>query len=186
VKTLALCATVITLALVGMLDEGKASEVSTTQVVVGVTPFAADGKLRDGVRVAARDSGVCEPSSEAFSGAVYRCFSAHRVLDPCWRSQRASKKPFVVVCMLRPWENSVVQLTLSKDPGRATGSPTTQERPWGIELASGQRCIEVQGAHDTVNHKARGVVIDYSCGGTLVLLRGVDRSSEWTDRRHPG
>jgi hypothetical protein len=49
--------------------------------------------------------------------------------------------------------------------------------PWGVELASGERCTAEQGAHDEFG----GRVVDYSCerkgrADDRVLLRGINRS----------
>jgi hypothetical protein len=176
------CGSVIALLLAALVSSGIGGAATPTRIVAHVTPFAADGTLRGGLRVAVRGTGTCEAGSDALSSAVYRCFSSHRVLDPCWRDHRRSK-PVVVVCLLMPWAKSVVELTLNANPGPTTGTSATRGEPWGIELTTGQRCIALQGAHDTVNHQGGGVPIDYSCGGTLVLLRGVDRSSSmWTIR----
>lgn len=173
---------VITLLLAGLISSSMAAAATATRIVARVTPFAADGSLRGGLHVAARGTGTCEPGSDALSSAVYRCFSSNRVLDPCWRDHRRAK-PVVVVCLLTPWAKSVVELTLNANRGSTTGTSTTRGEPWGIELTTGQLCIALQGAHDTVNHRGGGIPIDYSCGGTLVLLRGVDRSSStWTIR----
>jgi hypothetical protein len=174
---------VITLLLAGLFSSGgAASDAAGTQVVARVTPFAADGELRGGLRIVAHGTGICEAGSDAVYSAAYRCFSSHRVLDPCWRDHRRAK-PVVVECLLTPWAKTVVQLTLNTSPGPTTGTTATRGKPWGIQLATGQRCIALQGAHDTANHKEGGIPIDYSCGGTLVLLRGVDRSSStWTIR----
>ena len=45
--------------------------------------------------------------------------------------------------------------------------------PWGLELANGQRCALLQGAHSAF----RGRVIDYYCNTRLSLLRGLTRTS---------
>ena len=173
---------VIALLLAGLISSRVAANLTGTHVVARVTPFAANGTLRSSLHVAAHETGICEPGSDALSSAVYRCFSSHRVLDPCWRDHRRPK-PLTVICLLTPWANGVIQLTLKTNPGPTTGTSATRGEPWGIELTTGERCIALQGAHDTVNHNGGGVPIDYSCGGTLVLLRGVDRSSAtWTIR----
>jgi len=55
------------------------------------------------------------------------------------------------------------------------------DQPWGVQLASGQRCLNfATGAHDNFN----GDVVDYYCEDeSLVLLRGVDRhGARWTFR----
>jgi len=46
--------------------------------------------------------------------------------------------------------------------------------PWGLQLASGQRCVLAQGAHSVFD----GKVIDYYCSSGLSLLRGLSRTSQ--------
>ena len=170
------------LALAVGLVAGIAEAGVQTRVVAHVTPFAASGALRGGLSVTSRRTGMCEPGSDSLASAVYRCFSGNRVLDPCWRESDAPHL-IEVVCLLTPWAKTVTQLTLKTSPAPTTGTSSTDGEPWGLELANGQRCIAFQGSHDTVNHKEGGIVIDYLCGGTLVLLRGIDRSSStWTIR----
>jgi hypothetical protein len=81
------------------------------------------------------------------------------------------------VCLLAPWAKTVVLLALEAKPARATGTSSTAGSPWGLELANGRRCVAVQGSHDTVSHREGGTVIDFSCPGGLLLLRGVDRTT---------
>jgi hypothetical protein len=108
---------------------------------------------------------------------VYRCGSGDAVYDPCWRDNRAHG--LAVVCFLAPWDTRVYRLILGRDPGpapRATGTAALRASPWGIEVAAGVRCLELQGAHATVDGKGSGAVIDYGCANGISLVRGVDRS----------
>ncbi|MDX6504535.1 MAG: hypothetical protein QOE29_1660, partial [Gaiellaceae bacterium] len=108
--------------------------------------------------------------------------SGDRGLDPCWRDFRAHSPS--VLCLIRPWDRTVVRLRLRSVPAHAQRGPSQKgEAPWGIQIRSGARCLAFQGAHDTVSGREGSPRIDYHCGGSLVLVRGIDASGRaWTIR----
>ena len=62
-------------------------------------------------------------------------------------------------------------------PSRPEGPGSSE--PWGVELASGQRCVLLQGAHSLF----AGRVIDYYCNASLSLLRGLTEGRAGLARR---
>ena len=152
-----------------------------TVIVANVTPFTADGHLRSVLRVAQEARGTCEPGSDSLPNNVYRCFLGNTVADPCWRDWRASAPE--VVCLEEPWARAVVRIRLSAPPASSSGHSELGAEPWGIALRAGGRCLAFQGAHDTLTGKEGAPVIDYYCGRSLALVRGIDRSrATWTIR----
>ncbi len=113
-------------------------------------------------------SGKCEGSSEA--GQAYRCFSEHRVLDPCYAiAEAVTGDGTGVVCPLSPFSTDLYAITSAT--GLSVLAPTTFDEPNGIALASGTRCTEAQGTHDI---DTEGRVIDYFCDDNhTVVLRGL-------------
>lgn len=152
-----------------------------TTVIADVTPFTADGRLRSGLRVTLRTSGSCGPGSDVLPNNVYRCNYRHWIVDPCWRDFRSAAP--TVVCLGEPWARTVIQLRLAATPAPSSGRPDLNAEPWGITLVSGARCLAFQGAHDTLTGREGSPWIDYYCGRTVALVRGIDRShSVWTIR----
>lgn len=158
-------------------------------VIVHVRPVDANGCLIDSFRVKRTASnaycGYSEkfgPSSEKLRSAL-RCSTARpNVLwDPCWPEVGASRQS--VVCMSSPWTEEVSRLFMASGEELPTSlSALDFGFPWGIELADGQRCRVLTGAHSSIS--AEGLagpdadVIDYSCDDPdIVLLRGIDKSA---------
>lgn len=155
---------------------------SRTTVVAKVTPFTADGHLHADLRVVRQTTARwCTPDSEVVPHAAYRCVFDDSILDPCWRDFRASSP--AVVCLDQPWARTVIRLRLTAAPARPQGGHPLQSEPWGIELRSGARCRVFEGAHSTLSGKEGAPMIDYYCGRSLALVRGIDRSHPtWTIR----
>jgi hypothetical protein len=152
-----------------------------TAIVANVTPFTADGHLRGGLRVARYTSGACGPGSDVLPNDVYRCRFGNGIVDPCWRDYRAAAP--AVVCLGAPWDKTVIHLWLAATPAPSHGHPNLKAEPWGIQLRSSAPCLAFQGAHDTLTGKGGSPWIDYYCGRTLALIRGIDRSHPtWTIR----
>ena len=152
-----------------------------TAIVANVTPFTADGHLRSDLRIVETMKGSCDPGSDALPNNVYRCGSGNLILDPCWRDYRAAAP--TVICLGAPWDRTVIRLQLAATPLPSQGHANLKAEPWGITLRSGARCLAFQGAHDTVTGKEGSPWIDYYCGRTLALVRGIDRSHPaWTIR----
>lgn len=177
-RALVLLASVTAAILVGA---ATACGTPRTVIVANVTPFTADGHLRSGLRVAREARGSCEPGSDSLPNNVYRCFFGNTIVDPCWRDWRASAP--AVDCLGEPWARAVIRLRLGDPPAPSSGHTDLSGEPWGIRLRSGARCLAFQGAHDTLAGKEGAPVIDYYCGTTLALVRGIDRShATWTIR----
>jgi hypothetical protein len=147
-----------------------------------IAPVNADG-LRQGFNVVQTLDGDCYGGSEAAQTAGYRCFAGDRVIDPCWPDLATGRD--TVVCLTEPWSRDVIRIETAGLPAPEDPAPTDLDFPWGVELATGERCLISQGAHSTFNDKP----IDYWCEGSdLVLLRMPDRSRAlWTfDTAHSG
>ena len=158
----------------------SASAATSPTAVRFTSPVTATG-LAPGYRVTKTQSAECEDGSDSIAGAIYRCFAGSAVYDPCWRDPRAADGKDVV-CLLRPGETSLTELTPTAP---VAVRPATLEvdrfEPWGIELADGHKCLLAQGAHDTVGPPQNGFVVDWLCGGTLALLRGLHETRQpWT------
>lgn len=137
---------------------------------VRVSPVTTAGAQAGGFRVAATAANaMCEPGSEAI-GDAYRCFAKNAIYDPCWAEKAATP---TVLCLPYPWSRSEVILEVR---GRLGTIPSQDgaglAEPWGVELASGQRCLLAQGAHT----EFAGHVIDYYCSAKLWLLRGLSEN----------
>jgi hypothetical protein len=141
---------------------------------VHVSPVTSAGIAVRGYRVTSRAAGAsCEPGSEAI-GQAYRCFAGNVVYDPCWPAKTASP---AVLCVADPWLRTAAELKVSSALGAIPATGSSAGEPWGVQLASGQRCVLAQGAHN----EFRGRVVDYYCTPGLALLRGLNRKpATWT------
>lgn len=136
---------------------------------VHVSPVGADGSPVSGYTVTKTASRAgCEPGSEAI-GQAYRCFAGNFLYDPCWAVRAGTP---TVLCLAVPWSMTVIRLHVGAPLGAIPPTPAPTE-PWGVELADGQRCQLLQGAHSAF----RGRVIDYLCTSRLSLLRGLSTTS---------
>ncbi len=136
---------------------------------VHVAPVGPGGTAAAGIRMTSvPGQAACEPGSEAI-GRAYRCFAGNAVYDPCWAEKAA--RP-TVLCLPEPWSASATRLSVTGQLGAIPAQPGGASEPWGVELAGGQRCILLQGAHGSFD----GQVIDYYCGPQLSLLRGLIRT----------
>ncbi len=121
-----------------------------------VSPVTSAGIAVRGYRVTSRASGAsCEPGSEAI-GQAYRCFAGNAVYDPCWPAKTASP---TVLCVADPWLRTAAELKVSSALGAIPATGPSAGEPWGVQLASGQRCVLAQGAHNEFS----GQVVDYYC-----------------------
>ncbi len=132
---------------------------------VHVSPVGPDGSPASGYRTTKTASHAgCEPGSEAI-GRAYRCFAGNFVYDPCWAERAGAPR---VLCLPFPWSVTDIRLDVGA-PLSAIPAATGPSEPWGLELADGQRCVLLQGAHSLFG----GRVIDYYCNSRLSLLRGL-------------
>lgn len=179
---------VLTMIAVGLLASGcggssadtsgaSSSKRASATAVRVVSPVTSAG-IASGYRVTQRLHGVCEDGSDSVAGAVYRCFSHGRVLDPCWMDPRFRERRHLL-CLQLPWERILSSVVLHRPPTLPPKPANiTRGHPWGVQLATGERCVAVQGAHSFF----RGRPVDYVCPGTKVsVLRGLDQSKGiWT------
>jgi len=114
------------------------------------------------------------------AGNLYRCAAGRVIYDPCWRDEENPSSP-AVLCQVQPWDKSVIRLRLGGKLEPVLGRPRDPGAgaPWGLQLASGERCVAVQGAHEVTSG---GRAFDYYCLSRAgkpdqrALLRGFDRS----------
>jgi hypothetical protein len=153
---------------------------NSTDVIV-VDPVDAGHRPVAGMKIEDRGAGSCLVGSDSV-GHAYRCSAGRVVYDPCWNDEADPAGP-AVLCQERPWEKRVYRLTLGDrglEPIRGPGLVTGSDQPWGIELATGDRCVALQGAHSI---GPGGRVVDYYCyrrsgkPAPFVLLRGIDTSN---------
>jgi hypothetical protein len=162
-----LALTAATLAACGSAPARPAALTATRQV--HVSPVGADGRPVSGYRITKTASHAgCEPGSEAI-GQAYRCVAGNFLYDPCW-AERADTP--TVLCLPFPWSVTVIRLDVDA-PLTAIPAATGTSEPWGLELAGGQRCVLLQGAHSLFGDR----VIDYYCNSRLSLLRGLTRGA---------
>jgi hypothetical protein len=136
---------------------------------IHVSPVKADGSPAAGFRTTSTvGRALCEPGSEAI-GQAYRCSAGNFLYDPCW-AERAARP--TVLCLAFPWLSTVIRLSLSA-PLAAMPNEGGLNEPWGVQLAGGQRCALLQGAHSEFDSR----VIDYYCNSQLSLLRGLTKTS---------
>jgi hypothetical protein len=151
---------------------GRPTAALTATRQVHVSPVGPDGSPVRGFRTMRTASHAgCEPGSEAI-GRAYRCFAGNFLYDPCWAERGGTP---AVLCLAFPWSVTDIRLTLST-PLSSIPATAAPAEPWGLELASRQRCVLLQGAHSVF----AGRVIDYYCSPRLSLLRGlVESSAVW-------
>ena len=150
-------------------SSGPAPAALTATRQVHVSPVSADGSPVRGFRTTQTVSGAsCEAGSEAI-GRAYRCIAGNSLFDPCWAARAAAP---TVLCLPFPWSVTDVRLEVGAPLSAIPAEPGSNE-PWGVELATGQRCVLLQGAHSLF----AGRVIDYYCNAGLSLLRGLSRAA---------
>lgn len=155
-----------------------AASASARTRVVTYSPFAADGSVRPGLNIAPRQ-GTCWTTPEApVAGLAYRCMGGNFIYDPCFRPPGGlDPRAPSVVCASSPWARTVIRLHLRSRPHfKATSSPN-RRLPWAMTLASGDRCVFVEGA-SAVDRAGRR--FNYACTrgrrATWWLFGVVDRS----------
>ena len=157
-------------------SSGPAPPALTATRQVHVSPVSADGSPVRGFRTTQTVPGAsCEAGSEAIGRACTGQCVAWRTLalfDPCWAARAATP---TVLCLPFPWSVTDIRLEVGAPLSAIPAEPrSTTNEPWGVELATGQRCVLLQGAHSPVR-PAR--VIDYYCNAGLSLLRGLSRAA---------
>jgi hypothetical protein len=160
-------------AIAATLIAAPAAGADAATLAVTYSPFAADGTLSPGLRATPAFGGTCDTGSFVVSGeAVFRCFAADVIRDPCFADVAGStSERAVVVCVASPWAKDVVRLRV-RGPLNAQGGAPSGGPPWALQLASGRRCTFLEGATTTVG----GRRMNYGCGAGRVLLGTPDRS----------
>lgn len=164
----------LSIVLVVLFASNAVAAAATTTQLVG--PIGRHFRLRRSLHVAGPTvAATCSPGSETI-GAAYRCFAGHSIYDPCWPGR--DRSGFVrFYCLLRPWDRDVRRLFVSDFEIVPASLRAERQSPWGIQLASGQRCVASPGANDSVE----GVGVLWWCSNTLSLLADLDRSTDpWT------
>jgi hypothetical protein len=150
-------------------------------LAVRYSPFAPTGALAAGLRAAPMRGGACSTGSFVVADPVaFRCSAADRIYDPCYADLVTSLVAGpTVVCVRAPWARRVLRLRIGAPPDpRLRAAPGTP--PWALRLASGRRCLFVQGARPRV----RGRRLDYVCDGRRVLFGLPDRrAATWRIRQ---
>ena len=157
--------------------DGAQTELTGTQVV-SVKPTAQSKELKSEYTVADTISGAqCSYGSNYISTHGHRCFAGSTIYDPCWYSDDPASDVPSVVCLVYPWDTSVIRLVGLTDLTGGDEFPTGLP-PWGLELGSGERCRAVSGARSD----AFGQPVDYICqDGVTSVLRDIDTSTNlWT------
>jgi hypothetical protein len=137
------------------------------------SPFAADGTLLAGLRAAPAYGGTCDSGSFVVSGeTAFRCSAGDVIRDPCFADAASSTaERAVVVCVASPWAEDVVRLRVRGELQTVLGAPPDGP-PWALQLASGRRCVFLQGARPTIG----GRRMTYGCGAGRFLFGSPDRS----------
>jgi hypothetical protein len=152
---------------------------NSTDLIV-VDPVNADHLPVPGLRIEDQGTGICNSGSDS-AGNLYRCSVGHWIYDPCWRDDENPSSP-AVLCQAQPWDTGVIRIRLGDrglDPVLGKPRDPGSGAPWGLQLASGERCVAVQGAHEVADS---GRAIDYYCltragkPDRRALMRGFDRS----------
>jgi hypothetical protein len=147
---------------------------SAATKVVKVAAVSKSGAVRDGLQVTDESKAAsCSTGSNAvLDGAAYRCFAGNGVYDPCW-AQTAGGRSDEVLCLLRPWDTTVIRLR-SDGPLPLPGSSKVDlAYPFGLELTSGERCVVYQGSRSAFGERP----VDYQCdSGKFEVLRGISRN----------
>ncbi|MGH9054968.1 MAG: hypothetical protein ACRDYY_03765 [Acidimicrobiales bacterium] len=86
-------------------------------------------------------SGNCTGAGVA-GNSSYRCFAGSDIYDPCFARPGATSGP--LVCPANPAAPDVVEFNTGSLPAALSGA--LQQRPWAIQLANGQVCIQVNAA----------------------------------------
>lgn len=160
---------------------GSAGEQGNTYpsgtAAVDVAPVNTNGQPKAGETIV--DGGTaqnCESGSD-IADQAYRCFTPNGIYDPCWLDN-ADPDQTSVLCQEHPWDTRITRLKVSSgglESFFGPAQPVNPDIPWGVQLADGERCLAVQGTHDSY----QGKPVDYTCGSDYkhVLLRPLNRSS---------
>lgn len=130
---------------------------------------------QDTVTLAQGDS-TCASSLVGVRQDAVRCFTTSPsggvwVLDPCFDLSTGQG----LMCPSAPWSSQWIMISAQGTTGD-TAPPSTQGRPWGVEVASGVRCREQDGAGPP---EISGLPKSYSCTDGSGLYGDPSRGSTW-------
>lgn len=116
----------------------------------------------------------CTASNLLWRQDALRCFTTtdsgqSGVADPCFDLNTGG-----LMCPSAPWSTGWIEISAQGNSGN-TDPPTTQGSPWGIEIASGVRCIQTSGATPIIS----GLHGSYYCPGDTWLYGDPSRGSTW-------
>ena len=169
---------VAALVALGGAAPAAAATSSTKTKTDTVYPWASNGKLKVGLRVAGSVKGTCWTSSIAVASSdAYRCMTNHSLIyDPCFAPKL--KKFTQLACMDAPW-SKVTKFDLTAPIPRAAKHPNGKPRVWAYQLSKGLGCITATGTGTVVDK----VVMNYYCVPGKGWASIPDRKAEpWTVR----
>jgi len=134
-----------------------------------------EGGLRPSIVVSKRVRGRCYAGSEVEGRPyVWVCVWGNVLADPCFSATASSGSAF---CPLAPWSNRGALVRARLRGWKLTHPEIIRTWPWGIQTASGKRCIAIR----TGTSSIRGMRVNHGCGGGGFLVGPVDRRSPtWT------
>jgi hypothetical protein len=118
------------------------TETSVPTQQIAYEAFTAQGTIKSSLRVTKTVSGDCQSDGVA-GNSSFRCFSTQSIIyDPCFAPPGATSGP--LVCPTNPATADVIEFSTGSLPAPLSGTP--QQRPWAIQLADGQVCIQINAA----------------------------------------
>lgn len=164
--------------------QAAASRVATQQRTV--SPVDDGNQLAAGYRIAHNYGNASCESGSPTVGKAYECFtpqSSEGIYYSCWVQANQN----FVLCLDKPWQHKVVRLHVTRGYGDSSGFDKVQ-RPWGVRLANGYRCLVILGPV----HTTHGQPVNYYCNHNRALAGKInERHRVWMVRtfrevHHPG
>jgi hypothetical protein len=143
---------------------------ATPTTVRQLTPLDSSGAVSAAFTVTAHFTGATCISGSPTTGSTYECTtpaSSWGVYEACWVTAQTG----YVVCLTAPWARTLTRLQVTGGFDDTSGL-TRPARPWGVRLATGQRCLLDLDATSTT----KGHANTYFCTKKTVLVGAVDRS----------
>lgn len=147
-----------------------AAEAATTRVV-RLDPYAAEGSVAPGYRVAKTAPGEAACDIRSYRAQdTYQCSGeSSGSYQTCWVTPAEAEDE--ALCLTSPYSRRATRLRLAEPPSE----PPLRGRfaPWGMTLLSGKRCTLIGGATTVI----RGRRLNYGCSRTVFLLGEPRKSS---------
>jgi hypothetical protein len=122
------------------------------------TPFAANGKVKGGLKVAAQNGECFFSSLTNPRKDTWRCSGRKFLLDPCFR--KPGSRHFLI-CVRTPWSRTAVGLRVPKLKKHGPGQP----HPWAV-VAEGLQCGWAGGATTSTQYGR----LNFACPGRIFLF----------------